>query len=144
MLDLAVLPFQPWDILPYIGSSSPPCGFCGLFVRALNAAAGMRIRIAPIKHRLRSPPWSFPSFSSVPPVMENLNETHVMQLMSQDLQRVIHKEWRFVCFPFIVPWLHDLSRSESYSDSDDEDFNASEEKSSDETDPVSSSPGDMN
>ncbi|KAF8305435.1 hypothetical protein DL93DRAFT_2160286 [Clavulina sp. PMI_390] len=125
----------PWTLLPFIGSSSPPCGFCGLFVRAVNIATDMRIQIPPIHRSNMFPPWSFPEFSSlahhlIPARNVTQFEVQVMELMCHDLRRVIKEEWRFVCFPFDVPWPQLMMETEAYSDSDDG-FSSSDNDSSD-------------
>ncbi|KAF8305427.1 hypothetical protein DL93DRAFT_2233047, partial [Clavulina sp. PMI_390] len=120
MLAIASLPPESWIALPYIGSSLPPCGFCGLFVRALNIAADMGIKIAPIHRSPRLPTWSFPNFSTLTPdTNNNIDEMQVVRLMHQDLQRVIKDEWDLTYFPFNVPWPQVKRQSEYYGDSDD-------------------------
>ncbi|KAF8305432.1 hypothetical protein DL93DRAFT_2233050 [Clavulina sp. PMI_390] len=125
---------RPWTVLPFIGSSSPPCGFCGLFVRALNIAKGMHIQIPPIHRSNIFHPWSLPDFSTFAhPLMPhdaNQFQAHVMELMCQDLQQVIKEEWRFVCFPFDVPWPQLIWEAGSYSDSEDDYTDSSDNGSS--------------
>ncbi|KAF8305429.1 hypothetical protein DL93DRAFT_2089536 [Clavulina sp. PMI_390] len=127
MLALASSRSGPWRPLPYIGSSVPPCGFCGLFVRALNIAVGIRIKTAPIHHSPRLLAWSFPEFPILPSGLDNdVDETQIVQLMHQDLQRVIKNEWDHTYFPFHVPWPQVKPQAVSYSDSDDDDSGSSD------------------
>ncbi|KAF8305434.1 hypothetical protein DL93DRAFT_354815 [Clavulina sp. PMI_390] len=112
---------QPWTVLPFVGSSFPPCGFCGLFARALNIATGMHVKLAPIHRSNFFHQWSFPSFSGLAPLMHDASQAQVMELMCQDLQRVIKEEWSLAYFLFNVSSPRLSLDAESHSDSEEED-----------------------